>query len=57
VFFAFVFGAFLMLLVVQPKEPVATYYKVLFLVFLAAVAFCLLHVAVRFARSWLSERD
>jgi membrane protein YdbS with pleckstrin-like domain len=57
VFFAFVSGAFLMLLVVQPKEPVATYYKVLFLVFLAAVAFCLLHVTVRFVRWWLSQRD
>ncbi len=57
VFFAFVIGAFLMLLVVQPKEPVALYYQVLFLVFLALLAFCLVHVAVRYVRWWMSQRE
>ncbi|MEX1253563.1 MAG: hypothetical protein WEE64_04405 [Dehalococcoidia bacterium] len=60
VFFAFVLGAFLMLLFVAPEDPdtgeAPLYYQVLFLVFLAAVAFCLLHVTVRFARWWLRER-
>ena len=61
VFFAFVAGAFLMLLFVAPEDPdtgeAPLYYQVLFLVFLAALAFCLVHVAVRFARWWLRRRD
>jgi hypothetical protein len=58
---AFVFGAFAMLVVVAPEDPdtgeAPVYYQVLFVVFLAAVAFCLVHIGVRFVRWWLNQRD
>ncbi len=45
VFFAFVFGAFL-ILVIAPR-PNTTFYAILFFVFLGATAFGLAHMATR----------
>jgi hypothetical protein len=59
VFFAYVFGAFLMVLIIDPKESVAdsAFYPLLFFGLLLAVVFGIIHMLARWVVTRGRRRD